>query len=182
MTVKKKLELDSVFQTIFRIYESREFVSFMAFFDGFLCVPPTRPLITMPIFMQMIGVEVVHISCKFCLHLTCNSRVFILQEFSQQLKVPFQGGFSNVTPPLPRPHSPSLLTTWSKDCATLTSDAMRSNALDIFKYYRFYSILKKRSKLEQKTHFVACFQKFLDHAHLCPIGDALILGQMKGDT
>ena len=38
----------------------------------FLGVPHMHPFITTPIFMQMKGVEVVHMSCKFHLHLTCN--------------------------------------------------------------------------------------------------------------
>ena len=35
-------------------------------------------------------VAVVEMSCKFHLHLTCNSRVFIFQMFSHQQKVQFQ--------------------------------------------------------------------------------------------
>ena len=48
-------------------------MNFIAFFGGFLDAPPARPLIAMPIFLKMKGVEVVHMSGKFYLHLTCGS-------------------------------------------------------------------------------------------------------------
>ena len=46
-------------------------------------LPVRQPIfIATPIFMKIKGVEVVHMSCKFYLHLTCNSRVFIFGKFS----------------------------------------------------------------------------------------------------
>ena len=44
------------------------------FFGGFLDAPPTRPFIATPVFMQIKAVEVVHMSCYFYSHLTCNSQ------------------------------------------------------------------------------------------------------------
>ena len=62
------------------------------FFGGFWMrrPSPTRSFIATPIFTQMEAVEVVHMPCKFRLHLTCHSRVFIFQKFSCQFKVPLQ--------------------------------------------------------------------------------------------
>ena len=44
----------------------------------------------------------------------------------------------------------------------------------------FCSVLKKWSKLGQKTHFVASFQRFFNHAFLCLMSYAPIFCQMKG--
>ena len=41
-------------------------------------------------FENLKGVKVVHISCKFHLHLTCSCRAFIFQMFSYQQKVQFE--------------------------------------------------------------------------------------------
>ena len=59
-----------------------------------LDAPPALPFIAMPVFMQMKGVEVVHMPRKFCLHLTCHSRVFIFQKFCKLLL----GGILEITP------------------------------------------------------------------------------------
>ena len=43
----------------------------------------------------------------------------------------------------------------------------------------FCSIVKKLSKLGETTHFVACFQRFFDHALLHPLSDTPIFEQVK---
>ena len=45
--------------------KSKDFVNFWLFFGGFFYLPPARPFIAMPMFMQMKGVEVMHMSCNF---------------------------------------------------------------------------------------------------------------------
>ena len=54
----------------------------MTFFDGFLYMPPTRPVTATLIFVEMRGLKVVHIWAKFHLHVTCNSGVFIFEMFA----------------------------------------------------------------------------------------------------
>ena len=54
--------------------KSQDFVNFWLFFGVFFYLPPAHPFIAMPMFMQMKGVEMVHMSRNFHLHLTCNSQ------------------------------------------------------------------------------------------------------------
>ena len=62
------------------------------FFDGFLYAPPAHPFIGTPIFRQIKTVDVVHMSCKFHSHLTCNSQNFFK---NSPKKLIFVVGFQN---------------------------------------------------------------------------------------
>ena len=61
------------------------------FFGGFWDAPPARPLIVTLIFFEMKGVEVVHISGMFHLHLTCGSEFSVCKCFRAGI----------ITPPTP---------------------------------------------------------------------------------
>ena len=67
----------------------------MELFGGFLDAHITRPIIDSFIFLEMKGANVVHLSCKFQLHLTCSSRLFNWQMFSYLQKADVK------TPPQP---------------------------------------------------------------------------------
>ena len=107
--------------------------------------------------------------CKFYLHLTCHSRVFIFQKFSQQLKLPLQA-----TSGWPfRGDPPKLGKNGLKFRPWIQCKSMHQ-ACDVF-----YFIIKKHLKLSQKKSFFGFFQRFLDHALSHCMGDTLIFGQMK---
>ena len=55
-----------------------------------ICLRPLLPFYSQPHFFGNEGAKVVHMSCKFHLHLTCNFQVFIFKIFLYQQKVPIQ--------------------------------------------------------------------------------------------
>ena len=137
----------------------------MAFFGGFLDVPPSHLFIYTLIFWYMKGIQEVHIWAKFHLCLICSSRVFKFQMFSYQQKVPFQaasGWFFGGNP---------------LECGQISFKFWPPMQCKVMHHIfdSFYSILKKWSKLGQKTDFLAHF-----YALLCLIIYAPIFCQIKG--
>ena len=142
----------------------------MAFFGGFLDTPPSHPFIYTLIFWYMKGIQEVHIWAKFHLCLISSSRVFKFQMFSYQQKVPFQAASGWFFGGNPLECGQICFKFWPQIQCKVMHDIFDS----------FYSILKKWSKLGQKTDFLAHFQRILVYTLLCLIIYAPIFCQMKG--
>ena len=123
-----------------------------------------------PIFCQMKGLMKTHKCGKFHEYSICGFQVMNVQMFSEQQKIPFLGSFG-----------------WffghnSPKCSQILikfGTVMQTNILHHI-YYGFWYSAENSKKLAQKPHFVVGFQKFLDHAVFRRMGDAPILGQIKG--
>ena len=122
-------------------------------FTGNICThppPPTPPqlpsccpFITTS-FLQMKGVDLLDMSCKFDLHLTCKFRVFIFVKFSYKQKVPFYAAsrwFFGRNPPKSGGNG---LKFW-----TVVQCKVMHQICD-----QFYFIGKKWSRISQKTDFL----------------------------
>ena len=140
----------------------------MAFFGGYLLVSSAILPFT-PSFFGNEGAKVIHMPCKFHLRLTCNFQVFIFQIFLYQQKVPIQAasewffGYN----------SQKCGQIGLKFCPVMLYKVMHQ-ILD-----NFYSILKKWSKLSQKSDFLAAFQRFFVYALLRLMSHAPVFFQIK---
>ena len=81
MTVKKNPALIAFFKLLLGNVKVDILWIFWEFFWEFWMRPLQRPIIDVLIFLEMKGVEVVHISGKFHLNLACGSWVFSMQMF-----------------------------------------------------------------------------------------------------
>ena len=95
----------------------------------------------------MEGAEVVHVSAKFLMSLICRSGVFKFQMFSKKQKVWFYAAFGMFFPHNP----PKFGQVPSKYLPVLQRRAMNQICDGL------YRILKKGSKVGQKTDFVGHF-------------------------
>ena len=106
-----------------------------------------KPFIYTLIFWYMKGVPEVHIWAKFHLCLISSSQVFKFQMFSCQQKASFQAASGRFFGGNPQECGQICFKFWPP---------MQSKVMhDIFD--SFYSVLKKWSKLDQKTDFLAYF-------------------------
>ena len=95
----KKIRISIAFSKLLKMLNG-DFVNFMAF-QANICLRLLTLFYSHPHFFGNEGAKMVHVPCKFHLHLTCSFRVFIFQIFSYQQKVPIQaafGCFLDITP------------------------------------------------------------------------------------
>ena len=121
-----------------------------------ICLRPLPPFHSHSHFSRNGDAKVVHMSCNFHLHLTCNFQVFIFKCFRTSRKYQFRlllGVFLDITPR----NVVQLVWNFDQWC---NAKVMRP-IIDIF-----YSILDKRSKLVQKSGFLAHSKRFFVYALL----------------
>ena len=112
-------------------------------FTSNICTPPAAHSLP-PLFLQMKGVDLLDMSCKFDLHLTCNFRVFIFVKFSYKQKVPFYAAsrwFFGRNPPKSGENGFKFWTVMQCKVMHQICD-------------QFYFIVKKWSRISQKTDFL----------------------------